>query len=360
MAEGPPSKKTIEEALIDFKDPETGRSIVKLGQVHRLELADSQLSVTLGLTTHSGPLWNDTQAALSDHLRTRFPGIADVKVDVMVHDRPAERIGEIGLAAKTVIAIGSGKGGVGKSTIAAIMAYGLSRSGCKVGLMDADVYGPSIPHLIGTSEQPVITGNKIQPVRVDGLTVMSMGFLVPPGEAVIWRGPMLHSAISQFLRDTDWGNLDYLIIDMPPGTGDIALTLSQLLPLTGAVVVCTPQDVALLDAVKAIAMFRKVNIEVVGMVENMSHFICPDCNSRHDIFGSGGAQRKANQLNVPFLGEVPLNTQLRICGDKGAVSASFDDETSRPYLETLCYNLAKTLAARRMDQPAMPSLSVLS
>ena len=146
---------------------------------------------------------------------------------------------------------------------------------------------------------------------------MSMGFLVPPGEAVVWRGPMLHGAITQFLRDTDWGDLDYLIIDMPPGTGDIALTLSQMLPLTGAVVVCTPQDVALLDAVKAIAMFRKVNIPVLGMVENMSGFVCPDCGKRYDIFGSGGARRKAEELDVPFLGEVPINMQIRDSGDAG-------------------------------------------
>ena len=192
-----------------------------------------------------------------------------------MHDRPAERIGEIGLAAKAVIAVGSGKGGVGKSTIAASLAYGLCKAGAKVGLMDADVYGPSIPHLIGVTADP--TGRRrIQPIEVDGLKVMSMGFVVPPGEAVVWRGPMLHGAITQFLRETAWGDLDYLIIDMPPGTGDIALTLSQLLPLSGAVVVCTPQDVALLDAVKAIAMFRKVNIPILGMVENMSDFLCPD------------------------------------------------------------------------------------
>ena len=200
-------------------------------------------------------------------------------VELAVHQRKPEKLGEIGLAAKTVVAVGSGKGGVGKSSIAAYLAYGLRRAGCEVGLMDADVYGPSIPHLLGSRERPQIVGDRIQPVVVDGMRVMSMGFLVPEGEAVIWRGPMLHTALTQFLRDTAWGELDYLIIDMPPGTGDVALSLSQLLPLTGAVVVCTPQDVALLDAVKAIAMFRKVNVDVLGMVENMSFFLCPNCNS---------------------------------------------------------------------------------
>ena len=183
------------------------------------------------------------------------------------------------MAAKAVIAVGSGKGGVGKSTIAAALAMGLTRAGSKVGLMDADLYGPSIPHLLGTNQRPTILDEKIQPVEVDRVKVLSMGLLVPAEEAVIWRGPMLHGTITQFLRDTRWGELDYLIIDMPPGTGDIALSLSQLLPLTGSVVVCTPQDVALLDATKAVTMFRKVNIEVLGMVENMSYFICPNCDS---------------------------------------------------------------------------------
>jgi ATP-binding protein involved in chromosome partitioning len=276
-----------------------------------------------------------------------------------VHERPAEKVGEIGLAAKTVIAIGSGKGGVGKSTIAAFLAFGLARAGCKVGLMDADIYGLSIPHLIGSSEEPKIIDGRIEPVRADGVAVMSMGFVVPPGEAVVWRGPMLHGAITQFLRDTDWGDLDYLLIDMPPGTGDVALTLTQLLPLGGAMVVCTPQDVALLDATKAIAMFRKVEVDVVGMVENMSHFLCPDCGSRHDIFGSGGAKSRAAELDVPFLGEVPINTQIRILGDEGKVASSFDDEKSRPYLEALCHNLVRNLVTRRRHQPPMPSLSVL-
>jgi ATP-binding protein involved in chromosome partitioning len=248
---------------------------------------------------------------------------------------------------------------VGKSTIAALLAYGLSRSGAQVGLMDADVYGPSIPHLLGSTDRPTIADGRIQPVKVDGLVVMSMGYLVPPGEAVIWRGPMLHGAITQFLRDTEWGILDYLIIDLPPGTGDISLSLSQLLPLSGAVVVCTPQDVALLDATKAIAMYRKLNIEVLGMVENMSFFQCPDCGSRHEIFGSGGARRQAEKLNVPVLGEVPLNAQLRVLGDEGRVGSAFDDATSRPYLDTICENMVRNLIGTRKQKPPMPTLSVL-
>ncbi len=359
MSNGQLTLDSVRQALDSFTDPEAGRSVVQLGQVQDLQVDGNRVQVTLGLTTYCAPIWKDIEAELAEHLRVRLPAQAEIHVKRGVHQRPPEKIGEMGLAAKSVVAVGSGKGGVGKSTIAAILAYGLARAGCQVGLLDADVYGPSIPHLIGCSDRPQVVDGKIQPVRVDGLTVMSMGFLVPREEAVLWRGPMLHGAITQFLRDTDWGDLDYLIIDMPPGTGDVALSLSQLLPLSGAVVVCTPQDVALLDAVKAIAMFRKVNIEVTGMVENMSYFLCPQCNARHDIFGSGGARRKAAELGVPFLGEVPLNVHLRILGDEGKVGASFEDKNSGPFLETLCRQLVKNLVSSRRGAPPMPTLSVL-
>jgi ATP-binding protein involved in chromosome partitioning len=283
----------------------------------------------------------------------------EATVNLAIHERKPEKLGEIGLAAKTVVAVGAGKGGVGKSSIAAYLAYGLRRAGCAVGLMDADVYGPSIPHLLGSRQRPTIMADRIQPVVVDGLRVLSMGLLVPEGEAVIWRGPMLHTALTQFLRDTDWGDLDYLVIDMPPGTGDVALSLSQLLPLTGAVVVCTPQDVALLDAVKAIAMFRKVNIDVLGMVENMSFFVCPNCDARHHIFGSGGAKRRAEELGVPFLGEVPILPRLREDADQGKVGKAFDDPTANAYLEAISRNFVGNLVAKHRRRPVMPTLPLL-
>lgn len=359
MSDGPLTQQAVEQVLNEFTDPEAGRGIVTLEQVRDLKLDGDKLALTLGLTTFSAPLWKQTRADLVEHIRRRLPQLTEVDVDLVEHHRPPQKLGEVALSAKAVIAVGSGKGGVGKSTIAATLAVGLSRAGAKVGLMDADVYGPSIPHLLGTDERPTMIDGKIQPVDVGGVKVLSMGLLVPAGEAVIWRGPMLHGAITQFLRDTNWGDLDYLIIDMPPGTGDIAITLSQLLPLTGSVVVCTPQDVALLDATKAVAMFRKVNIEVLGMVENMSHFTCPNCNSRHEIFGCGGAKARAEQLNVPFLGEVPINMQMRIRGDEGTLACCFDDETVAPYLEVLCTNLVKKIVSQRRQKPPMPSLSVL-
>jgi ATP-binding protein involved in chromosome partitioning len=361
MAGGKLTEADVQAELRSFPDPETGRSVVEMGQVGPIDLGPDSLRVALGLTSYSAPLWEETRAELEERLRRRFAGLRSIHVDVAEHRRPPERLGQIGLTAKSVIAVGSGKGGVGKSTIAASLALGLQRSGCQVGLMDADVYGPSIPHLLGVHERPEVDQQtkKIVPAVVAGLKIMSMGLLVPPGEAVIWRGPMLHGAITQFLRDTNWGELDYLIIDMPPGTGDIALTLSQLLPLTGAVVVCTPQDVALLDAVKAIAMFRKVNIPVLGMVENMSYFVCPDCGKRYDIFGHGGAAKRAGELSVPFLGEVPINIQIRVYGDEGRAGAAFDDTHVAEHFTGICYRLVKNIADQRRKAPPIPTLPVL-
>jgi ATP-binding protein involved in chromosome partitioning len=360
MADNQPDHSALMAVLNDFKDPETGRSVTQMDQVRDVQASGEGLSLTLALTTHSAPLWEDTKIALEQLLRTRFPQFKTVSVNLAEHSRPPQKLGSIGLTSKSVIAVGSGKGGVGKSTIATTLALALARSGSQVGLLDADVYGPSVPHLLGLHGQPERAGeNKIKAYDIGGMKVISMGFFVPPGEAVVWRGPMLHGAITQLLRDTDWGELDYLIIDMPPGTGDIALTLSQLLPLTGAVVVCTPQDVALLDAVKAIAMFRKVNIPVLGVVENMSYFICPNCGKQYDIFGHGGAKRRAEELQIPFLGEVPINISIRVHGDEGRTVANFDDPQSAPYLEAIAYRLVKNLAQEHQAAPPLPSLSLL-
>jgi ATP-binding protein involved in chromosome partitioning len=352
-------RAAVETALAPLLDPESGRSVVSMDQLHDIGVDGAKVSVTLGLTTWSAPLWEEVRVEALRLLNEKLPVGTEVQLRIVEHLRPAEAIGQIGLTAKSVIAVGSGKGGVGKSTIAASIAYGLKNSGAKIGLMDADVYGPSIPHLLGVNERPTLVEGRLQPVTKDGLRVMSMGFLVPPGEAVVWRGPMLHGAITQFLRDTAWGDLDYLVIDMPPGTGDIALTLSQLLPLSGAVVVCTPQDVALLDAVKAIAMFRKVSIPLLGMVENMSYFLCPDNGKRYDIFGSGGAKRKAAELDVPFLGDVPINMGIRERGDAGRTDGNFDDESTAGYFHEICMNLVRGLVAGHKASPPMPSLSVL-
>ena len=373
MPESKLQRADVEAVLAEFMDPETGRSITQLEQVHHLQLEGGRVSMTLGLSSYSAPIWEETRERLAALLREKLPGLSDVQIEISEHERPPVKLGQVGLTAKSVIVVGSGKGGVGKSTIAASLALGMQRAGCKVGLMDADVYGPSIPHLLGASGRPEVhekeigsdeTGNpvvsrRITPIDVAGLKVMSIGFLVPADKAVIWRGPMLHGSITSFLRDTEWGPLDYLVIDMPPGTGDIALTLSQTLPPTGAVIVCTPQDVALLDAVKAIRMFQEVRIPVLGVVENMSYFLCPDNGKRYDIFGNGGAKKKAEELEIPFLGEIPINMQMRINGDEGKTKANFDVPEVSPPLEQLCKKLVAQLASKHQEKPPLPSLSVL-
>ena len=358
-----PTATAVTTLLAAIPDPETGRPLTEMGQIVSVDITTDAIRTTVGLATHSAILWKTTRARIEESLRTAFPQVTRVDVTIVPHERPPAKLGQIGLEAKSVIAVGSGKGGVGKSTIAASIAIGLARAGSRTGLLDADVYGPSVPHLLGLGGRPQIEHGKIVPMTLavgdQSMPVMSMGFLVPPGEAVVWRGPMLHGAITQMLRDTAWGPLDYLVIDMPPGTGDIALTLSQALPLSGAVVVCTPQDVALLDATKAIAMFRKVNIPLLGMVENMSFFVCPDTNKRWDIFGTGGARRTAHDLDIPFLGEVPIQIPIREHGDAGRTAANYDDPQSRPFFEAICERLVGNLAATAAARPPLPSLPVL-
>jgi ATP-binding protein involved in chromosome partitioning len=218
---------------------------------------------------------------------------------------------------QNLIAVGSGKGGVGKTTVSVNLAVALSRLGHKVGLLDADVYGPNVPLMMGVRAQPQAIGERIQPLEKDGLRIMSMGFLNPGDKPLVWRGPMLHSVIQQFLRGVDWGQLDYLIVDLPPGTGDVQLSLIQTAPLTGAVVVTTPSEVSLEDARKAIHMFQQVRVPILGLVENMSYLECPHCHERIDVFSHGGGKKTAETMNVPFLGELPLDPAVRIGGDTG-------------------------------------------
>lgn len=359
MAEGPIDKTAVHAALDKLLDPETGRSVVQMEQISNVVVERDTVCLTLALTTHSAPLWEETKAAAEKLLRDEFPSLQAIQIDLVVHSRPPEKLGQVGLTVKSLIAVGSGKGGVGKSTLAASLALGLKRAGCQVGLLDADFYGPSIPHLLGINGSPVQENNEVIPVDYNGMPVMSIGFLVPPDQAVVWRGPMLHNHMSLFLAQTRWGELDYLIVDMPPGTGDIALSLSQMLPVTGTVIVCTPQQVALLDAVKAISMMGTVKIPVLGVVENMSGFVCPDCDKRYDIFGSGGAKAKADELGVPFLGEVPINLSIRTLGDSGRAVDVFEDHVVAPVLDGICYQLVRSLADTQASAPPLPNLTVL-
>jgi ATP-binding protein involved in chromosome partitioning len=258
---------------------------------------------------------------------------------------------------RNLIAVGSGKGGVGKTTVAVNIALALARLGHRVGLLDADVYGPNVPLMLGISEVPVSNGDRIQPIERHGLRVMSMGFISPGDKPLIWRGPMLHSVVQQFLRGVDWGELDYLIVDLPPGTGDVQLTLIQTAPITGAIVVTTPSDVSLEDARKAVNMFRQVRVEVLGIVENMSYLTCPHCSQRVDVFSYGGGQRTAAQMGVHFLGEVPLDPQVRIGGDSGeSVALRQPDD---PHAAAF-YALARNIIARlqELGAPRSPKIEV--
>src|SRR6516162_3882893 len=268
----PLTERQVLEALKGVKDPDLGRDLVDLGMIKNIRIDDGTVALTVNLTTPACPLKAQIERDVRTTLQSRLPEWSfQITMGAEVRGKGIAETGDIP-GIKNVIAIGSGKGGVGKSTLAAAIAYGLRSYGARVGLMDADVYGPSIPHLVGASGRPMARGERIQPIETGGLKLMSMGFLLEPERAVIMRGPMLHGIMQQFLRQVDWGRLDYLVIDLPPGTGDVPLTLAQSLPLTGAVVVCTPQEVALLDAVRAVSMFRKLKVPLLGMVENMSFF----------------------------------------------------------------------------------------
>src|SRR5579872_5657415 len=251
---------------------------------------------------------------------------------------------------RNLIAVGSGKGGVGKTTVAVNLSIALAKLGNRVGLLDADVYGPNVPLMMGINQTPMAAGDRIQPLEQFGVKIMSMGFLNPGDKPLVWRGPMLHSVIQQFLRGVDWGELDYLIIDLPPGTGDVQLTLIQTAPITGAIVVTTPSDVSLEDARKAVHMFHQVRVPILGIVENMSYLVCPHCSERIDVFSHGGGRRTAEQMNVHFLGELPLNPEVRIGGDTGdPVSLRHNnDPMAESFLE-----LARQAAARAQEVAAV-------
>src|SRR5262245_17272044 len=317
MTETPADERRILEALRKVKDPELNVDIVTLGMIEGLAVSRGNVALTVNLTTPGCPLKaqieKDVRAALG-----AVPGVESIDLTMGAKVRksieaPPDLIPEVA----NTVAIGSGKGGVGKSTVAVNLALSFARAGASVGLMDADIYGPNLVQMMGVSARPEIRERRIVPVEAHGLKLMSMAFFLKEDEPVIWRGPMLHGAIRQFLGDVEWGRLDYLFIDMPPGTGDVQLTLSQVIPLTGAVLVTTPQDVALSDVRKAAAMFRKVHVPILGVVENMSFFECPHCGERTEIFSHGGAARLAGAIGATCLGEIPLDVRVRQGGDEG-------------------------------------------
>ncbi len=306
------------EALRTIKDPDLHKDIVALNFVKNLRALDGRVSFTIELTTPACPVKKDMERWAREAVG-KIAGVREVEIQMTSAVTTGSQVaGKQSIpGVKNIIAVGSGKGGVGKSTVTVNLAVALAGTGARVGLMDADVYGPNIPLMLGVSGQPRAVENRIKTLSNYGVCVMSMGFLAAEDTPLIWRGPMLHSVIQQFVRQVDWGNLDYLLIDLPPGTGDVQLSLTQTVPLMGAVVVSTPQDVALLDARKAIQMFRQVRVEILGIVENMSYFQCPNCQHRTNVFSHGGGVETAAKYGVPFLGEVPLDIAVREGGDAG-------------------------------------------
>ncbi len=317
------NEAAVLDALRTVQDPDSRKDIVSLGLVKELRIEDSVVSFTLAFTNQP-PAAKVALHSGASKVVSQIPGVA--KVQVKMGGAQAGRPAPAGGAPPTAdfipevehtIAVSSGKGGVGKSTVAVNLALALKQAGATVGLVDVDIYGPDVPLMMGAKGQPGMFDNKIIPVEAHGIKIMSIGLLVQEREALVWRGPMIHSAVQQFLRDVTWGPLDYLIFDMPPGTGDAQLSLSQIVPLSGVVMVTTPQDVALLDVRKALAMFRKLNVPILGLVENMSCFIAPDTGKRYEIFGEGGGQRVADEFGVPLLGQIPLEMETRKGGDAG-------------------------------------------
>ena len=335
-------------ALRAVQDPDLHRDLVSLGMIEDLEVRDGEVAFTLVLTTAACPLRETIEQDVRRAVLA-VPGVRDLRLTTTSRvrkpkDPTADRRALPGVA--HVLAVGAGKGGVGKSTVAANLAIALARSGARVGLLDGDFYGPNLPRMLGVTAEPEPAGeHSVRPVEAHGVRFMSIGLLVPQGQAVVWRGPMLHGAIKSFLSDVEWGELDYLLVDLPPGTGDVQLSLVQQTFVDGAVVVTTPSTVALEDAAKAVDAFRKLDVPVLGMIENMSYFVCPDCKARHAIFDSARTEERALALGVPYLGAVPLHGEVRRGGDEGrpVVVAEPDSEYARA-LQGIAGRLAQRIS----------------
>jgi len=354
------------EALRPIIDPDFGKSIVDLGFVKNVKIEGDRVAFAIELTTPACPVKAEFERAARERVGA-LPGVASVDVTMTAETRGqtgSRPQGDVLPGVKNIIAVASGKGGVGKSTTAVNLALSLRSSGASVGLMDADVYGPSLPLLLGVSDRPETVerdGEKrILPLEAHGLRVMSMGFFITENSPVIWRGPMVHGLIRQFLADVDWGELDYLVIDLPPGTGDAALTLTQQAPLSGAVIVTTANDLSIIDARRGLKMFEKVGVPVLGIVENMSYFVPPDLPDRkYYIFGEGGGHRVAEELGVPFLGEIPLEPRVVEGGDAGTpiVEHAPESGAARAFSE-LSGSVARGLAVLASRTPALADANI--
>lgn len=338
------TKEEVFKALSQVQEPELHKDLVTLNMIHDVEIVDGKVSFKVVLTTPACPLKGKIEKECRQAV-TGIPGVKEVQVQMVANVRSDGRQrGQLNLPVKNTVAVASGKGGVGKSTVSVNLAIALAQSGANVGLLDADIYGPNIPTMMGLNRLPSPTNGKLSPAEAYGVKVMSIGFLVKPGQPLIWRGPMLHSAIRQFLEDVEWGDLDYLVIDLPPGTGDAQLSLAQILPLSGGVTVTLPQKVSLEDASRGLAMFKELNIPLLGVVENMSYLELPD-GTRMEVFGKGGGEKLAEAYNTPFLGMIPMDPSIREGGDTGApIVVTKPDSASARALKDLAGKIAAGLS----------------
>ncbi len=359
------NEEDVLQALRVVTAPHMSIDVVAAGMIQDVTIEGNDIRFTLDLKIPPRTVRESLEASLQKALADHLPDLGEVTIDATVNIPASGDVSKSSIlpGVKNTIAVASGKGGVGKSTVAVNLAVALAKSGARVGLIDADIYGPSIPLMMNVHEQPRAykEGEKTRllPTENYGVQLMSIGFLIKPEDALIWRGPMASNALKQFLTDVDWGELDYLLFDMPPGTGDIQLTLSQTLPLTGAVIVTTPQDIALADARKGYRMFEKVSVPVLGIVENMSYYICAHCGERDEIFDYGGGRRTAEELGVPFVGEIPITSQVRVGGDKGVPIVELEPESpvTQSFMDA-AVRMAAQIAEKNLTQPSSPNIDI--
>jgi ATP-binding protein involved in chromosome partitioning len=349
------------DALRAVKDPDLHRDIVALNFVKDLHIDGGRVAFTIELTTPACPV-KDAMREQAHQAVSALPGVTDVQVTMTASVRTAHNVQSTQApipGVKNVVAVGAGKGGVGKTTLAVNLAAALALRGSRVGMIDGDIYGPNVPMMLGVQGQLMAEEEKILPAEKYGIKVVSMGFLTNDDSPVIWRGPMLHSVIRQFFHEVKWGELDYLVIDMPPGTGDVALSLSQTVPVAGAIVVTTPQEVSLADSRRAVRMYQKLNIPVLGIIENMSYFVCPNCEHESDIFGRGGGERTAEAMEVPFLGRIPIYEPIRKGGDEGQplVVAEPESPAARAFFSA-AEQLAAQVSIASYTKPVIPVTAV--
>src|ERR671924_1132015 len=338
---------TVDQVLSSLKkvvDPELHKDIVSMGMIKELSINDSKVAFTLELTTPACPFNSEIERDVRAAMASLGVKELDLKVTARVMEGRALSMDELLPGVKNIIAVASGKGGVGKTTVSVNLALALAKTGANVGLLDADIYGPSVPLMLGLKASPEVSNNKIQPPEVEGVKVISMGFFYEQSQqAGIYRGPIVSGIVKQFLTDVSWGELDYLIIDLPPGTGDAPLTIAQTIPITGILIVTTPQDVAMNVAVKAIGMFNKLNVPIVGVVENMSYLHCPHCSEQIYLFGKGGGRRISEDFKIPFIGEIPLHPRIRENSDVGKPSVVSEPDSVQAHTFT---KAAKVIAGR--------------